>query len=192
MNPKEELFEKLCLEFEKCAKCVLHKYKQSQDFIGSGNYNPDIFILNEHPDYPVQSFINDKLYLNEETLNYKTYIACTICSKPPEDREPLYEEEVLKCVPRILYTIYLLRPKMIVALGSVAAKALLPNLKPPLKNHIGKPIQFDISDLSSILYITYHPKYLEKAPSNNQLANLHWAEIKGMLRCLKTFKDKIE
>jgi len=180
MNPKENLFENLKKEFSNCSQCVLHKYKKDDSFLGQGSLYPDIFILSEHPEYPIPIDI----------LDYKYYIAYTICSKPPEDREPLYEEEILKCVPRILYTIYLLRPKIIVTLGSVAAKALLPTLKPPLRNHIGKPIQFDISDLSSILYITYHPKYLEKAPSNKQLSDLHWAEIKGILECLKVFKGK--
>jgi uracil-DNA glycosylase family 4 len=191
MNPKEELLNNLLNKYNNCQDCGLHKFKTTNQ-LNAGDTNADLLIVSDYPNYSM-SFISDKITEFRSIMpNSLFFITYALCGKPPDEREPLFEEEILKCNQRLFYTIYLIRPKIIVALGSVAAKALLPELKLPLKDHIGQPLKFDISDLSSILYITYHPKYLDKAPSNRLITDLHWAEIKGMLKCSITSRDKKE
>jgi len=88
------------------------------------------------------------------------YIANILKSRPPGNRDPR-PEEVEACLPYLERQIDLIRPKLIVVLGRIAAQALLVSGTPigKLRGHVhqyrGVP-----------MVVTYHPAYLLRNPAD--------------------------
>jgi uracil-DNA glycosylase len=82
------------------------------------------------------------------------YIANVVKCRPPGNRNP-EQDEAAACEPYLTRQIELIQPKLIVALGKVAAHQLLAtqdavgSLRGQLHQHRGIP-----------LIVTYHPAYL--------------------------------
>ena len=91
--------------------------------------------------------------------NKDVFIANVIKCRPPNNRDPL-PSEVEKCEPYLKKQIGLINPRLIVALGRVAAKTLL-KLDVPLKDMRGKIHSY----AGTPLRVTYHPCLLYTSPS---------------------------
>ena len=116
----------------------------------------------------------DKM-LNAISLNRKkVYITNIIPWRPPGNRTPTdYEIETFK--PFLLKHIELVNPKIIIAVGGSAAKALLEINDGILRNR-GKWKKLEISDKIKIdIIATLHPAYLLRSPSQKKLA---WEDLK--------------
>ncbi|MBL8500289.1 MAG: uracil-DNA glycosylase, partial [Nitrosomonas sp.] len=84
----------------------------------------------------------------------QVYIANIVKCRPPNNRNPS-ANEALQCEPYLTRQIALIRPKLIVALGKVAAQNLL-KCDDSISSLRGK-----VHDYSGIpLIVTYHPAYL--------------------------------
>lgn len=82
------------------------------------------------------------------------YIANIVKCRPPGNRNPEYSE-VQQCEPFLARQIELIKPKLIIALGKVAAQNLL-NTNATIASLRGK-----LHEYSGIpLIVTYHPAYL--------------------------------
>jgi DNA polymerase len=96
------------------------------------------------------------------------YIANIVKCRPPNNRNP-EPDEVAACLPYLQRQIQLIQPRLIVALGKVAATALLgkdatlASLRGTLHDYGGIP-----------LIITYHPAYLLRSPSEKAKA---WQDL---------------
>src|SRR5437879_1867819 len=96
------------------------------------------------------------------------YIANVLKCRPPGNRNP-QPEEVQKCAPHLARQIELIEPKLIVAMGRVAAQALLnsdasiASLRGRLHRYAGVP-----------LIVTYHPAYLLRNLPDKAKA---WADL---------------
>jgi DNA polymerase len=89
------------------------------------------------------------------------YIANILKCRPPNNRDPL-AEEVEQCTPYLQRQIEMIKPKLLVALGRVAAQNLL-NTQSSLssmRNQI-----WSYRDIP--LMVTYHPAYILR--NNNML-----------------------
>jgi DNA polymerase len=87
------------------------------------------------------------------------FIANIVKCRPPGNREPTHYE-ARQCEPYLARQIDLIRPKLIIALGKVAAQNLLGtdagigSLRGKLHQHAGIPV-----------IVTYHPAYLLRTPT---------------------------
>jgi uracil-DNA glycosylase len=88
--------------------------------------------------------------------------------RPPGNRNPA-ADEIAQCLPYLQRQIALIQPKLIVALGKVAANALLgkeasiASMRGSLHDYHGIP-----------LVVTYHPAYLLRSPSEKAKA---WQDL---------------
>jgi len=157
-----------------CQKCSLGKSRKEFVF-GVGDPNASLLLIGEAPgeqeDIQGEPFVGragkllDKI-LNaiDRNRNKDVFIANVIKCRPPNNRDPL-PSEVEKCEPYLKTQIRLINPRLIVALGRVAAKTLL-KLDIPLKDMRGK-----IHDYSGTpLRVTYHPAALLRNPGLKQAA----------------------
>ena len=127
--------EQMCLN---CQKCDLCKTRTNVVF-GYGNIKSKVMFIGEGPgqneDLQGKPFVGRSgklldVFLEEIGLNReKIYIANMVKCRPPENRDPLPEEQEM-CINWLRNQVYILRPKIIVALGRIAAmKVIDPNIK---------------------------------------------------------------
>jgi DNA polymerase len=158
-----EQFESL-EEFEQrisgCQKCTLGKTRTNFVF-GDGDPHSKIVFIGEAPgkdeDQQGIPFVGRAGKLLDEILSAtgfnrrEVYICNILKCRPPENRDPL-PEEVAQCEPYLWRQLEIIQPKMIVALGRVAAQTLLKTdlalNKLKMTYHTYRGIPF---------YITYHP-----------------------------------
>jgi len=99
------------------------------------------------------------------------YIANVLKSRPPGNRDPR-PEEVAACLPFLISQIELLKPRVMLAVGRIAAQNLLAT-DAPLGRLRGKVHRF--GDLNTPLIVTYHPAYLLRTPGDKRKA---WEDLK--------------
>ena len=94
------------------------------------------------------------------------YIANVLKCRPPGNRDPA-PNEVETCSPYLLRQIALIQPKVIVALGSFAAKMML-DTKTGITALRGKFHEYALAkqnDNEPVVMPTYHPAYLLRNPN---------------------------
>jgi uracil-DNA glycosylase family 4 len=101
----------------------------------------------------------------------QVFIANILKCRPPGNRDPK-PEEVSRCLPYLSNQIALLKPKIILAVGRIAAQNLLAT-DAPLARMRSKVHSF--GDPATPLIITYHPAYLLRTPSDKRKA---WDDLK--------------
>lgn len=116
-----------------CTQCSLSQTRNHVVF-GVGNPNADIMFIGEGPgeqeDLKGEPFVGPAGLLLDDMLaiidldRTKVYIANIVKCRPPRNRDPL-EEEQLACYHYLTQQIALVKPKMIVCLGRIAATRLI-------------------------------------------------------------------
>mgnify|MGYP006070891545 FL=1 len=126
-------WEELEKSIENCQKCKLCTGRQNIVF-GTGNKNADIMLIGEGPgadeDRLGEPFVGragklmnmafDMLEIKREEL----YIANVVKCRPPGNRNP-EEDEAMACLDYLRNQVILVKPKIIVLLGSIALKNIL-------------------------------------------------------------------
>jgi len=90
----------------------------------------------------------------------QVFIANILKCRPPQNRDPK-SEEVERCMPYLHRQVELVRPKLIVALGRVAAQNLLDSTE-AIGRLRGRVHAFGPAAIPVI--VTYHPAYLLRSP----------------------------
>ena len=111
--------------------------------------------------------------------NHGVYICNVLKCRPPNNRDPL-PSEVEQCEPYLIHQINLIKPRLIVALGRVAAKTLLKQ-DLPLKDL--RSIKHDYH--GTPLVATYHPAALLR---NQNLKPAAWEDFKWIRRLIRESK----
>ena len=116
-----------------CTKCELCKTRTNVVF-GVGPRNADILFVGEGPgeqeDLQGKPFVGAAGKLLDDMLSiidlgrHNCYIANIVKCRPPRNRDP-QEEEQQACFDYLRNQVALIRPKIIVCLGRVAAKKLI-------------------------------------------------------------------
>jgi DNA polymerase len=136
---------------------------------GEGNPTASLMVVGEGPgeqeDLSGRPFVGragellDKMLLAIETPRPTVYIANVVKCRPPRNRTPLPDERAA-CLPYLHRQIALVRPKVLLALGTTAAEALL-GVKKPLGD-----LRLKVHRLDGIpLVVTYHPAALLRNPN---------------------------
>ena len=128
-----ETWEELERSIEDCKKCKLYQGRTNIVF-GTGNKNADLMFIGEGPgadeDIQGEPFVGKAGQLMNKAFDAlsiereKVYIANIVKCRPPQNRNP-EKEEAMACMDYLRNQVMLVKPKVIVLLGSVALKNIL-------------------------------------------------------------------
>ena len=123
----------------------------------------------------------DKM-LNAINLNReKVYITNVVNYRPPENRKPT-EKEVERDISHTLKRhIEIIKPKIILLLGSTAMNAILEKTDVISKMR-GKWHEFEINKLKIYSIVSFHPAYLLRQPDQKKFS---WIDLKMIREKLK-------
>lgn len=171
-------------EIGDCTRCRLHEQRTNIVF-GVGNTSADIMFVGEGPgadeDAQGEPFVGRAGQLLNNMINAmglkreEVYIANVVKCRPPGNRTP-ERDECDTCSPFLMKQIEVIKPKMIVALGAVAAKNLL-QMNDTMTNLRGHIYDFR----STQLVVTYHPAYLLRDPRQKGEA---WKDLQMVMKHL--------
>ena len=152
-----------------CTRCKLCRLGRRQIVFGVGNPNADLMFVGEAPgrDEDIQGMpfvgrAGQKLTQIIEAIGLKrddVYIANVIKCRPPDNRNP-EPDEVESCEPFLFRQVDTIKPKVIVALGTFAARSLLKTTD-PISRLRGRVYDYR----GAKLVPTFHPAFLLRNPS---------------------------
>lgn len=160
-------WDQLKLTVSHCTACPLSQTR-TQTVFGVGDKNANWLFVGEGPgareDATGEPFVGQAGKLLDQMLaairlkrGHQVYITNIVKCRPPNNRNPSLTE-ARECEPYLTRQIALIKPKLIVALGKVAAQNLL-KCDDSISSLRGK-----VHDYSGIpLIVTYHPAYLLRA-----------------------------
>lgn len=163
---------------EQCVACPLHA-KRNNTVFGVGDERASWLFVGEGPgadeDAKGEPFVGQAGRLLDNMLaamgmkrGEDVYIANVVKCRPPNNRNP-ESGEMSCCEPYLTRQIELIRPRLIVAMGKIAASHLLrtdvavASLRGRLHDYRGTP-----------LIVTYHPAYLLRTLPDKAKA---WADL---------------
>ena len=160
-------------EIGDCTRCKLHTLGRKQIVFGVGNPNADLMFVGEAPgadeDDQGEPFVGRAGQLLTkiiEAIDLKrsdVFIANVLKCRPPNNRAP-EADEVATCEPFLFKQIDAINPKVIVALGTHAAHALL-KVDTTISKLRGQVIDFR----GGIKLVpTFHPAYLLRSPDRKR------------------------
>jgi DNA polymerase len=169
-----------------CTRCKLHRLGRRQVVFGVGNPSADLMFVGEAPgaDEDVQGIpfvgragqlltkIIEAIALKRDDV----YIANVIKCRPPDNRNP-DPDEVDTCEPFLFQQIDAVRPRVIVALGTFAAKTLL-KTQDPISRLRGRVYDFR----GAKLIPTFHPAFLLRSPDRKRDV---WEDMKKVRALLQ-------
>jgi DNA polymerase len=152
-----------------CTLCALHAGRTRTVF-GVGNRRADLLVVGEAPgaeeDRRGEPFVGRAGKLLDAMLGAlrydrsQVYIANVVKCRPPENRDP-QADEAASCAPYLDRQIELLQPRVILAVGRVAAQRLLAD-DAPVGRLRGKVHRYGAAGIP--LVVTWHPAYLLRRP----------------------------
>jgi len=162
-----------------CMRCKLHGLGRTKVVFGVGNPDADLMFVGEAPggDEDIQGipFVGRAGQLLTKmiaAINFErdqVYIANVLKCRPPGNRNP-EPDEVETCEPFLFRQIDAIRPRVIVALGSFAAKTLLRS-NDSISRLRGRVYDFR----GAKLIPTFHPAFLLRSPERKRDA---WEDLK--------------
>lgn len=163
-----------------CTRCSLSATR-TQTVFGVGNLQAEWLIVGEAPgaeeDRSGEPFVGRAGQLLNSMLRAiglareQVYIANVLKCRPPGNRDPVFSETV-ECLPYLEQQIALLKPKIMLAVGRIAAQNLLRTDKTlgSLRQQVHR---FGVSQVP--LIVTYHPGYLLRTPTDKRKT---WEDLK--------------
>ena len=163
-----------------CTACELHRTR-TQTVFGVGNVEADWLVIGEAPgadeDRQGEPFVGRAGQLLNSMLRAiglareQVYIANILKCRPPGNRDPKPQEADC-CTPFLQRQIALIRPKVILVVGRIAAQNLLAT-QVPLARLRGQVHRY--GPLATPLVVTYHPAYLLRSPGEKRKA---WVDLR--------------
>ena len=156
----------VCME---CTRCGLCETRHNVVF-GIGNENADIMFVGEGPGEqedlkgepfvgPAGMLLDDMLSIIDLDRHTNCYIANIVKCRPPRNRDPL-ETEQDACIDYLRAQTALIKPKIIICLGRVAAARII---KPDIR--ISKEHGFWTHKNGVWMMPMFHPSALLRDPS---------------------------
>jgi len=211
--PEENIFEVIALKPEQsvsdpvkalkivredlgdCTRCVLHKQGRKQIVFGVGNPKAELMFVGEGPgadeDAQGEPFVGRAGQLLNNMIKAmgiereQVYIANIVKCRPPGNRTP-EREECATCSPFLMRQIAVIKPKVVLALGAVAAKTLLA-MNASMMQLRGRFYDFRPAGVRSNdpdwdgckLAVTYHPAFLLRDPRQKGEA---WKDLQMVMK----------
>ena len=172
-------WQQLKAAVSQCIACELHETRKNTVF-GVGDEQADWMVIGEAPgadeDRQGEPFVGKAGQLLNNMLlavglkREQVYIANILKCRPPNNRDPR-PEEVVKCEPFLKRQVELVNPKIILAVGRIAAHNLL-KTDVSLSKLRGKIYYYGAFETP--LIVTYHPAYLLRSPQEKRRA---WQDL---------------
>jgi uracil-DNA glycosylase len=168
-----------------CRRCKLWRGRTNLVF-GVGNPEAELMFVGEGPgaeeDARGEPFVGRAGQLLTDIIERgmgmtrsEVYICNVVKCRPPDNRNP-EADEVAACEPFLMRQIALVRPRVIVGLGTFAVQSLL-KVKTPISRLRG--VWHEVSGVK--LMPTFHPAYLLRNPADKRLV---WADIREVMKTL--------
>ncbi|MGH7778634.1 MAG: uracil-DNA glycosylase [Candidatus Binataceae bacterium] len=180
---KTESLESLREFIGDCRRCKLWGLRKNLVF-GAGSPNAELMFIGEGPgaeeDARGEPFVGRAGQLLTDIIERgmgmsraEVYICNVIKCRPPGNRNP-EPDEVASCEPFMMRQIELVKPRVIVGLGTFAVQALL-KLKTPISKLRG-----NWHDVRGVRMMpTFHPAYLLRNPGEKRLV---WQDVQQVLK----------
>lgn len=185
-----------------CTRCKLHQQGRKQIVFGVGNPRAELMFVGEGPgadeDAQGEPFVGRAGQLLNNMIKAmglrreEVYIANVVKCRPPGNRTP-ERDECETCSPFLMRQISAIKPKVVVALGAVAAKNLLA-MNASMAELRGRFYDFIPSGVRSSgpsspegswqgakLAVTYHPAFLLRDPRQKGEA---WKDLQMVMKYL--------
>ncbi len=153
---------------------------------GEGDPNAALMFIGEGPgrdeDASGRPFVGragqllDKMIEAIELKREDVYICNIVKCRPPGNRAPT-DSEADACLPYLRAQVALVKPKVIVALGAIAAKRILGP-----ETRISRDRGVFRESKGTLLIATFHPAYLLRSPDKKHEA---WADFQAIRDKLK-------
>jgi uracil-DNA glycosylase family 4 len=168
-----------------CKRCKLAPGRTNLVF-GVGNPNAQLMFVGEGPgadeDERGEPFVGragqlltDIIERGMRMRRQDVYICNVVKCRPPGNRNP-EPDEVAACEPFLMRQIEIVRPQVIVGLGTFAVQSLL-KVKTPISKLRGR--WHDVRGIR--MMPTFHPAYLLRNPGDKRLV---WADIQEVMKAL--------
>ncbi|MGD9603014.1 MAG: uracil-DNA glycosylase family protein [Gammaproteobacteria bacterium] len=174
-----EAWAALAGEVSACVRCALHEGR-TQTVFGVGDRAAGWLIVGEAPgqeeDRRGEPFVGRAGQLLNAMLaavglaRERVYIANILKCRPPNNRDPR-PEEVACCEPFLARQIALIAPRIILAVGRIAAQNLL-KVQTPIGRLRGQRHHYGPREIPVV--VTYHPAYLLRSPAEKRRA---WQDL---------------
>ena len=194
MNPEFETLKKQCLS---CNECPLGSGRHNVVF-GVGNENARIMFVGEGPgeqeDLKGEPFVgragellDDMLALIDLDRHTNVYIANIVKCRPPQNRDPLNTEQDA-CIDYLRTQVALIRPKIIVCLGRIAATRLIREDFKITKEH-GQWFEKAGIQMTAV----YHPAAILRDPSKRPETFMDLKGIRDRIwaTCERTYSNHL-
>jgi len=175
-------------EVANCTKCALCATR-TQTVFGSGNKQADWMLVGEapgqHEDEQGLPFVGNAGLLLTEMLRAigltreEVFITNILKCRPPSNRDP-HADEVESCNDYLQRQLKMIQPKIILAIGRIAAQTLL-KTDAPLAKLRGKVHTFN----NTPVVVVYHPAYLLRSLSEKRKA---WLDLQLAIQTVKDNK----
>ncbi len=178
--------DELRAECLKCRRCSLYETRTNVVF-GVGDPNAEVMLVGEGPgeneDLQGEPFVGRAGKLLDDMLKIigldrakNIYIANMVKCRPPKNRDPLNTEQEA-CMDWLRGQFELIKPKIVVCLGRIAATALIGGEFKITKDH-GKWYEKD-----GVLYFAlYHPSALLRDPGKRPETFVDLKELERKIR----------
>jgi DNA polymerase len=173
-----------------CQQCNLHKTRTKTVF-GEGDLNADWLLIGEAPgeqeDLQGKPFVGRAGFLLTEMLRAiqlnreRIFIANILKCRPPNNKDPRVGE-INACQTYLQQQLALVKPKIILAMGRIAAQTLL-NTSEPLHQLRGKVHYLETTPL----IVVYHPAYLLRSLTQKRAA---WQDLQLALNTYQQLPSK--
>lgn len=181
----DEMYSMIC----ECQKCALGKSRIKFVF-GVGDPHADIVMIGEAPgadeDAQGEPFVGragkllNKILEAIDLKREEVYICNILKCRPPGNRNPM-PEEINTCLPYLKKQLDLIKPKIILILGKVAADTLL-NLRQPLNKMRGEILNYN----GIKTMVTFHPAALLRNPNWKRPA---WEDMQKFKKVYEEIKE---
>jgi len=173
-----------------CTSCVLHKQRRQAVF-GVGDERAEWLFVGEGPgaeeDARGEPFVGQAGKLLDNMLaaielkrGDNVYIANVVKCRPPGNRTP-EPAEANACEPYLARQIALIKPRLIIALGKIAAQNLL-GTEATIASLRGRALAYR----GTPLIVTYHPAYLLRNLTDKAKA---WEDLCFAVHTMKALKQ---
>ena len=194
-NDKKILLKKLKDKISTISECKL-KNNSNNIVFNDGNINSPIMLIGEAPgqkeDELSKPFVGEagsllNKMLSAINLNRKDlYITNVVNYRPPLNRKP-DSNEIKRYSEFLLEHVYIIKPKIIILLGSTAMEAFFgSNLKISKERGIWKEML--IKDKTFLTMVTFHPAYLLR---QNDQKKYSWIDLKNIRNKIDELKIDI-
>jgi uracil-DNA glycosylase family 4 len=179
-RPRWETLDDVAQDVEACVRCRLASQRRNV-VVGEGDIPSPVMFIGEGPgseeDRTGRPFVGQAGMLLDGMIfalgfeRRQVYIGNVVKCRPPGNRDP-EDDEMAACAPYLERQIELVQPRVIVALGRVAARRLTGSTK-PMSALRGRWTSYR----GIPLLPTFHPAYLLRSPAAKREV---WQDLKAV------------